>query len=988
MRGRQNLRWLGRLVAGGLVLGVAAPGVLGAGPPLHVLHLSTSQSAGSGSAMHVAVDRPELNGMTTTGSVRMVSSNNQWSAKVAVRGSASSADSEVSYRFLSRSTGSQTYCSDGNGDLGGTLYTTNVPVWNPGYAGKTIYYHSTWTDVTVYHRVGETETWQHSAVMEDVGAGRSGNERCYKVTGVGEPGKPLEFVMHGYSGGQEQWDNPAVGGLNNNYYTWLDAFFIQDGNIFNYIPPSTVSAPQVISVNNWASSFTGNGIPSRGGRIYLPRGYTQNTTKRYPVLYMHDGQNVFDPGGDFGSWSADAAATREITQGRMRETIIVAVNNSGSRMSEYGPGDDGYTGNYYLLYLVNNVKPNIDANYRTLPDMMNTGNMGSSLGGIISSYIGLKTNVFGLIGAVSPSYWYGPQFQNWIRDNDTKGRRMWHDCGTDESDGSMWNPYWVVYNYLLQDGYVIGDDMQIAIGCGHPHSEWAWADRLPSAFRFLYNPWDEPNELLEESEPEPQPGTLQFSTAAASVAENAGSVRVYVNRVGGAAGAASVSYATANGTATAGADYTAASGTLTWADQDNEQKYVDIAILDNAVYEGDEVFYVNLSGATGAALGNPMTIAVTIVDDELPPPQLVITDPAGDIAVGHAVSDYMLKGTLVAGNWQGLNWSNSLTGGSGAIPLSANWTAANVSLGEGANTITVTATNTESVMVSIADDSASDAAYSDGWATGHNGGSGFGGWMLENDEHAGWFTDENGWGLWSQEDNLVEAIRPFASPLAAGQQFQATIKNGWVLEGKQGIGMMLRNQQGEGAIRYYFNGGDVEYQIEDADGGRGSGIPWTDMSQTVTITLLTTNTYKLEVGPIEVTGSFVGPLTDVRWWSWNGGEGSNYDFFFDSIRALSPGSSVASTSAVVTITREAGGAPAVPGISNVQLQGEGAGGLSLSLSASESGVTYALWASPTLFPSSNWQKVTGSEQPGTGGTVELSITNMFLPLNFYRVGVE
>lgn len=962
-----------------------ATGAWGSRPPLHILNFNVSSNVGSGNALHVAVDRPELNGMTTTGSVRMVSSNNQWSAKVAVQGSTVS--TQVTYRFTPRTTSSGSYCTTGNGNLSGTGLTTNVPLWNPGYSGKTIYYHTTWTNVTVFHRVGETEIWQHSAVMEDVGAGRGGNERRYKVTGVGEPGRTLEFVMHGYDGGVEKWDNPAVGGVGAppNYYTWLDAFFVQDGNIFNYVPPATVSAPQVINVGNWASSYAVNGIPSRGGRIYLPRGYTQNSSKRYPVLYMHDGQNVFDPGGAFGSWSADQAATREITQGRMRETIIVAVNNTTNRMDEYGTPEDGHTGNYYLLYLVNNVKPNIDANYRTLTDMMNTGNMGSSLGGIISSYIGLKTNVFGLIGAVSPSYWYGPKFQTWIRDNNTKGRRMWHDCGTDESDSSMWNPYWVVYNYLLQDGYVIGDDMEIAIGCGHPHSEWAWADRLPSAFRFLYNPWDELNELLEESEPEPQPGKLEFSTAATNVAENAGSVRVFVNRVGGADGAASVNYATSNGTATAGGDYTAKSGTLNWGDQDNSQKYVDITILDDAVYEGDEVFYVNLSDAMGANLGSPNRIAVTILDNEPPPPQLVITNPAGNINVGGKITTYTVQGTLMANNWQGMFWSNNLTGDSGTIPLAASWTVADVPLNEGANVITVTATNTQATMEPIAEDTASNADYGAEWLTGQNGGSGFGAWSLANDAEAGFFTSENGWGLWSHTNNLAEAIRPFAAPLAPGQQFQATIKNGWVLEGMQGVGMMLRNQQGADAIQFYFNGGDVEYQIEDADSGRDSGIPWTDMPQTVTITLLTTNSYELRVGSAVFSGTYNGPLVTARWWNWNGGEGANYDFFFDDIQVLSPGSTVVSTSAVVTITRAASG---VPNITNIQLQGGETGGLNLSLLTSQAGATYWLWESPTLFPSSNWQKVTGSGRPGTGGAIDLSITNMLLPQNFYRVGIE
>lgn len=879
-----------------LVLGLPA---LAGPPPLHAVVVSVASNVAAGSALCLGVDRPELGAMTTTGSVRMfTTAANQWTGRIAIQGSTVS--TTATYRFTARTTSSGTHCTVGNGNLTGTAFTTNLPLWNPGYTGKTVFYHSTWTNVQVLYREGETDNWLFSPVMTRLGQGRTGSEHRYRVDGIGEPGRALEFVMHGYLNGAEQWDNPSTGGINNNYYTRLDAFFLQDKNLFNYIPPSTVSAPQVVSVANWASSYTANGIPSRGGRIYLPRGYTQNASKRYPVLYMHDGQNVFDPGGPFGSWSAEQAATREITQGRMRETIIVAVNNTDNRMSEYGTPQDGYTGNYYLLYLVNNVKPNIDASYRTLTGMMDTGNMGSSLGGLISAYIGLSTNVFGLIGAVSPSYWYGPNFCSWINTQPTKGRRIYQDCGTDEGS-SMWDYFWPVYGYYLQDNYTVNDDLMVAIGCGAGHNEAAWAARVAGAFQFLYNPWDETNAL--DTNVPPAPGTLQFTAAATNVAENAGSVRLFVSRAAGSDGAASVNFVASNGTATAGADYTTTSGTLTWTNQDSATKFVDVPILNDALYEGDETFFVHLSGSTGATLGTPATATVTIQDDEEPPPQLVITHPPADLEVDAAVASYDLQGTLVSSNWQGLAWTNSLTGGSGPIPLADAWQVPGLPLGHGANVITVTATNAAPSLIVHAADASTNAAYTGGWTTGGNGGLGFGPWTLQADAAAGHFISANGWGLWSQSNNLAEAMRPLAAPLASGQRFQARFKNGWVFEGRQGVGLALRDAGGAALIQFYFNGGDAEYQVEDAAGGRNSGIGWTDQPQIVEIELLTATSYVMRVGATVIPGTCSGSPAQVRFWNWSGGEGSNYDLLFDDLQITSLGAGVVSTSATVTITR-------------------------------------------------------------------------------------
>lgn len=120
---------------------------------------------------------------------------------------------------------------------------------------------------------------------------------------------------------------------------------------------------------------------------------------------------------------------------------------------------------------------------------------------------------------------------------------------------------------------------------------------------------------ITENDPAPT-GTLQFSPASYSVAENGTSVSLTVTRINGSAGSASVNYATSNGTATAGADFTAASGTLNWSPGDTATKSFSISLLDDSTYEGNEAFYAALSGVTGAGLGSPASATVDITEND------------------------------------------------------------------------------------------------------------------------------------------------------------------------------------------------------------------------------------------------------------------------------------------------------------------------------------------------------------------------------------
>lgn len=147
-------------------------------------------------------------------------------------------------------------------------------------------------------------------------------------------------------------------------------------------------------------------------RLYLPPGYAASD-KRYPVLYMHDAQNLFDAAtAHAGEWQVDEAMDALAREGKL-EAIVVGIDNGREkRMTELNPFDHTHfgkgEGERYMNFVVNTVKPLIDARYRTMPDRANTAVMGSSMGGLISQYaIHQHPNVFSKAGIFSPAYLIG-----------------------------------------------------------------------------------------------------------------------------------------------------------------------------------------------------------------------------------------------------------------------------------------------------------------------------------------------------------------------------------------------------------------------------------------------------------------------------------------------------------------------------------------------------------------------------------------------------
>ncbi|HMO04173.1 MAG TPA: glycoside hydrolase family 31 protein [Kiritimatiellia bacterium] len=416
--------------------------------------------------------------------------------------------------------------------------------------------------------------------------------------------------------------------------------------------------------------------------------------------------------------------------------------------------------------------------------------------------------------------------------------------------------------------------------------------------------------------------SLQFEWPTYALPENSAFLRAYVTRTGSATGAVSVAFATANGSATAGADYVATNGTLSWAAGDLAAKFIDVVLTDDTIYEGNETFTIQVSSPAGAVLGTPSLTTVTIQENEAVPPALVVTNPANGAVVASGVSNITLQGVANALEWTGLRWSNSLTGASGSAPIAFYWSIADVALAAGTNRITVTATNAGAAV--LARDSGTNAAYADGWATNDNGGFGWGPWVIYTSS-----TDPNrngrfmadvaavnigrpAWGLYANQGNLSEAKRQLTNTLAVGQTVSVSMDNGF-LEGGAGTGVALQNSDGVTLWEFFFNGGDNYYSIS----GGTTDVGWTSGGLDVAFTLTGPTTYRALITPYggntrTNTGSLIAAAnSDIRLfraWNFNAGAGSDYDFFFNNL-ALS-GTAGGATGVVVNVVR--GGEGQIP----------------------------------------------------------------------------
>ena len=273
--------------------------------------------------------------------------------------------------------------------------------------------------------------------------------------------------------------------------------------------PAPVAGPGVTGTLLRYAAFPSQQVAPRNVDVWLPPGYAAHPERRYPVIYMHDGQNLLDPSTSFGGadWGVDETMTRMIEAGQLRPAIVVGVWNTPKRREEYMPqravqrdvnmnvpgamdlvpGD--IVSDRYVDFLATELKPFIDANYRTLPGRADTIVMGSSMGGLVSQYaMSRYPEVYGAAGCVSTHWPAGDgialdDFAAHLPDPAT--HRYWFDYGTETLD-STYEPYQLRADQVLRaGGYVEGVNWVTRKYPGAEHSEKSWRLRVAEPLEFL-----------------------------------------------------------------------------------------------------------------------------------------------------------------------------------------------------------------------------------------------------------------------------------------------------------------------------------------------------------------------------------------------------------------------------------------------------------------------------------------------------------------------
>ena len=253
-----------------------------------------------------------------------------------------------------------------------------------------------------------------------------------------------------------------------------------------------MSAPNLIKHGQFASRFLRN---RRDLIVYLPPGYEEQPHRQFPVLYLHDGQNLFDgatsfiPGMD---WHVGQTADQWITEGRVEPLIIVGIYNAGKqRLGEYTPTRaprlGGGRANRYARFLLEEIGPFVSSLYRVRLGE-STGIGGSSLGGLVSLYLGLrKPQIFGKIAALSPSVWWNERVILKFADTTPVHPlpRIWLDIGTREGPRIV-DDVELFRDILIRKGWQPEQNLHYERVEGAEHNEAAWAERVGPFLQFLF----------------------------------------------------------------------------------------------------------------------------------------------------------------------------------------------------------------------------------------------------------------------------------------------------------------------------------------------------------------------------------------------------------------------------------------------------------------------------------------------------------------------
>lgn len=343
---------------------------------------------------------------------------------------------------------------------------------------RTIKYYSGFEQPTFSYREGAGAF--SKVEMERQEPGRLPGEWLWQVSLKCNPGSNLQFYFS-----DEKGRDPKA-----RYYesSW-NITYVVDGGVFNYQPrpvghkvsPSE-KAYDISQLPSFYSHILNRDITYR---VYLPRGYRQHYSRRYPVLYMLDGQNIFEDSG-FGSWNAKESLDRLIKRGQVAELIVVAIDSGSTRQQDYIPPEDGGRADEFARFLAAEFKVHVDRNYRTKPGREHTGLLGSSLGGVVSLYAGWKYfHKFGRVGSMSGSWWL-KGFRDSLQGQRKRPLTVYLDSGDSGVARDCVHHTSRMREILENLGYELGQDLHHGIGRFQEHNEAAWSRRLPYALRFLF----------------------------------------------------------------------------------------------------------------------------------------------------------------------------------------------------------------------------------------------------------------------------------------------------------------------------------------------------------------------------------------------------------------------------------------------------------------------------------------------------------------------
>jgi predicted alpha/beta superfamily hydrolase len=336
------------------------------------------------------------------------------------------------------------------------------------------------------HAAGTFNGWDENGAISEMTQNPDGS---YSIQFTGTPGQVVEYKY--VRGDWARVETQLSGAfLPNRTFTYANGLTLTD-TVWNWEDQTGLHT----AVGNTHILTVSFNMPQLGRTrqvwVYLPQDYYASTDS-FGVLYMHDGQNLFDEVMTaFGTeWSVDEAMVAREDSGYKKLIVVGIDNGGGNRIDEYSPWVNlqygGGQGDDYMAWLVNDLKPFIDNYFRTRSSRENTALMGSSLGALISQYGGLQyQNIFSKVGIFSPSYWFADDCYAHVRLRGHQAPMRIYHCAGGQESGSMLPDMYAMVDSLLANGFSTSELRTVSKSDGQ-HSEWFWAREFPEAVKWLF----------------------------------------------------------------------------------------------------------------------------------------------------------------------------------------------------------------------------------------------------------------------------------------------------------------------------------------------------------------------------------------------------------------------------------------------------------------------------------------------------------------------